>query len=83
MGTFFNHHSFVIMALVLWGSSALLLLRDGVTRRDVLALAALGAAFGVAWLILRPGQSTFRETAQAEAAIGQGQPVLAEFYSEY
>jgi len=83
MGTFFNHHSFVIMALVLWGSSALLLLRDGVTKRDVLALAVLGAAFGVAWVILRPGPGTFDDAAQAEAAVGRGQPALVEFYSNY
>ena len=83
MGTFFNHHSFVIMALALWGSSALLLLRDGVTKRDVLALAVLGAAFGVAWVILRPGPGTFDDAAQAEAAVGRGQPVLVEFYSNY
>jgi len=83
MGAFLNHHSFVLMALVLWGGLALLLLRDGVTKRDVLALAVLGAAFGVAWVILRPGPGTFDEAAQAEAAVGRGQPALVEFYSNY
>jgi hypothetical protein len=83
MAQFFNHHSFAIMALALWGGLAVLLLRDGVTRRDVFALAVLGAAFGVAWLILRPGRATFDETAQAEAAVGHGQPALVEFYSDY
>lgn len=83
MSQFFNHHSFVITALVLWGGLAVWLLRDGVTRRDVLALAVLGAAFGVAWLILRPGPGTFDAVAQAEAAVGHGQPALVEFYSDY
>ena len=76
MGAFLNHHSFVLMALVLWGGLALLLLRDGVTKRDLLALAVLGAAFGIAWLILRPGRGTFDEAAQAEAAVGRGQSAL-------
>jgi hypothetical protein len=83
MATYFNHHSFVIMALVLWGALAVWLLHDGITKRDVLALAVLGAAFGLAWLSLRPGTGTFAEAAQAEAAVGHGQPVLAEFYSNY
>lgn len=83
MATFFNHHSFVVSALVLWAGLALFLLRDGITKRDLLALAVVGAAFVVAWLILRPGPGTFDETPRAEAALGQGQPVLVEFYSNY
>jgi len=80
---FFNHHSFVISALVLWAGLAIFLLRDGITRRDVLALAVAAAAFGAAWLLLRPGPGTFDETARAEAALGRGQPVLVELYSNY
>ena len=83
MATFFNHHSFVVSALVLWAGLAAWLLRDGITRRDALALAVAGAAFGAAWLLLRPGPGTFDETARAEAALGQGRPVLVELYSNY
>lgn len=83
MATFFNHHSFVVSALVFWGLLALVLLRDGITKRDALALAVVAAAFGVAWLILRPGPGTFDDPARAEAALGQGQPVLVELYSNY
>jgi hypothetical protein len=83
MAQFFNHHSFVITALFVWGALAALLLRDGITKRDALALAVVGGSFVAAWLILRPGQSAFREAAQVEAAIGRGQPALVEFYSEY
>ena len=83
MATFFNHHSFVVSALVLWAGLALFLLRDGFTKRYVLALAVVGAGLGVSWLALRPGPGTFTDAAQAEAAVGHGQPVLVEFYSNY
>jgi len=83
MATFFNHHSFVIMALVLWIGLAVFLLRDGITRRDVLALTIVGAGLALSWLGLRPGAGTVTDTAQAEAAIGHGQPALVELYSNY
>ncbi len=83
MASFFNQHSFVISALALWGGLALLLLRDGFTRRDALALSVVGAGLAFAWFALRPGPSAYQETAQVEAVVGQGQPVLVEFYSNY
>lgn len=83
MATFLNHHSFVISVLVLWIGLAVFLLRDGITKRDLLALIIMGTGFAVSWLALRPGPGTFTDTAQAEAAIGHGRPVLVEFYSNY
>ena len=80
---FFNQHSFVISALALWGGLALFLLRDGLSKRDAVSLAVMGGAFGLAWLALRPGASAYQDTAQVEAAVGQGRPVLVEFYSNY
>jgi hypothetical protein len=80
---FVNHHSFILAALAVWGALAALLLRDGVTRRDVLALAVAAGAFGAAWLGLRPGPGTFAAPAEVEAALGRGRPVLVEIYSNY
>ncbi len=83
MAQFFNHNSFVITAVVVWAGLALFLLRHGFSRRAALALAVVGSGFAASWLALRSGPGAFAEAAQVEAAVGQGQPVLLEFYSNY
>jgi hypothetical protein len=83
MAQFFNQHSFVLSALGLWGGLALFLRRDGFSRRDWLALATVAGSLAFAWLLLRPGPSAYQSTAQVEAVVGHGQPVLVEFYSNY
>jgi len=82
---FINRHSFVISALILWGVLALALVRPGPRgrRRGLLALAAASAVLAGVWLALRSGPGTMTEAAQVEAVVGQGQPVLVEFYSDY
>ena len=80
---FINQNSFTLMAGVLWLGLAAFLLRDGVTRDDVIALAALAAGLGLAFWFLRPGPSTLEETEQVMARIGAGKPVLLEFQSNY
>ncbi len=83
MAEYLNHHSYLISALAVWGVLAFVLLQDGVRRRDVLALAVVAGAFAAAWLGLRPGRATFTDPAEVEAALGRGQPVLIEVYSNY
>ena len=83
MAEYLNHHSYLISALAVWGLLAVVLLRDGVRRLDVLALVAVAGAFAGAWLALRPGPGTFTDPAAVEAAIGRGELVFVEVYSNY
>ncbi len=88
MASFFNRHSFVILGLGLWLGLAVPLLGARLLSgrraraRDGLALLAVAAALFGAWLALRSGTGT-TQTADVEAAVGHGQPVLVEFYSDY
>ncbi len=80
---FINRYSFLITAVVVLGVTAAVLLRDGLSRRDGLALAAIAGAFILSWLFIRPGPSTLAQTAAVEAALRSGQPTLIEFQSGY
>ena len=80
---FFNQHSFVISAILIVGLTAIALLHDGVRRKDLIALGALGFFFAGAFLVLRPGPSTLKEIAAVEAALASGRPTLIEFQSNY
>ncbi len=88
MAAFFNHHSFVLLALALWLGLAVPLVGSRWLRgspipaRNWLALAVVAATLLGAWLGLRSGPGT-QSTSDVEAALGQGQPVLVEFYSDY
>jgi hypothetical protein len=85
---YFNHHSFVLLGLGLWLGLAVPLVAGRwlrgkpVRARDGLALATVAGALFAAWLGLRSGPGT-QAAADVEATIGQGQPVLVEFYSDY
>ena len=51
--------------------------------RSTLAILALAGALVSAWLFLRLGDSSYTDATQIDRAIGQGRPVLVEFYSDY
>lgn len=79
-----NQHSFVLTAIFLLAVLAAILFRDGVSRRDLAALAALGAALVVAYFALRVGPDDVRAAEQVTAALSNGvRPTLVEFYSNY
>lgn len=84
MAQYINQHSFTLGAGALFAVVAVLLIRDGVSRRDVIALLALGGSLAVAWAMLRPGGNAAAEGADPlEAARRSGQTTLVEFYSPY
>lgn len=79
-----NQHSFVLTAVFLFAVLAAILFRDGVSRRDLVALAALGTALFVAYLALRVGPDDVRAAEQVTASLSNGtRPTLVEFYSNY
>ena len=81
--TYFNQNSFIMGALLALCIVSILLFRDGVRVRDLAALAAVTSAFGLSWLIVRPGPSTLADVEAVEAALGSGRTTLLEFQSEY
>ncbi len=83
MAQYLNQHSFVIGGAVLFVAVAAWLLRDGLSRPDLIALAVLGASLLGAWLLVRPTRQGPADTAQVEAALQSGRPALVEFHSQY
>ena len=81
--TYFNQNSFSIGALIALLIVSISLFRDGVRVRDLAVLAVITSAFGLSWLIVRPGPSTLAEVEAVEAALGAGRTTLLEFQSEY
>ena len=81
--SFINQHSFTLDAAAALGILALVLFRDGVQRSDWLALGALALGLALAFLLLRPGPSTYNAAQQVRARIGAGKPVLLVFQSNY
>jgi hypothetical protein len=80
---YFNQHSFTLSAIIVYAVVAVTLLRDGVRFFDVVALVVMASAFGLSWLLLRPGPSTLTKMDAVEAGLAAGQPTLLEFQSEY
>lgn len=78
-----NQYSFVLVALLAIGVLAVFLLRDGVRGSDLVAVGSLTLGFVLAFLLLRPAPSAFRQLEQVESQIGTGTPVLLEFQSPY
>ncbi|MCC6189930.1 MAG: hypothetical protein IT318_12920 [Anaerolineales bacterium] len=85
MSLFINHHSFVLLTLGLWLGLALVVWRAPARARGrgLLALGVMGATLVGLWLALRTGTGGQTETAQVDAQLGQGRPVLVELYSDY
>ncbi len=83
MMNYFNQHSFTLSALIIQAVVAVALLRDGVRVLDIVALAAMASAFGLSWMLLRPGPSTVTDVGAVKAALAAGEPTLLEIQSEY
>lgn len=81
--SYFNQHSFVLVAVLVLGIVTIVLFRDGLRGRDLVVLAAVASAFGLSWLLIRPGPSTLAAVADVDAARESGKPTLLEFQSEY
>jgi len=79
---FFNQYSYLITSIFVTVVVAFFLLRDGLSRRDVIALGSIAGAFVIAWFFIRPTPSNFTQD-QIEAALTSGKPSLIEFQSEY
>ncbi len=81
---FFNQHSYVIIAVLLWGLASGLALRMGRGWPALVLLALLAIALTALWLALRPTPTPLaQESAALEKVIGHGTPVLLEFQSPY
>jgi thiol-disulfide isomerase/thioredoxin len=83
MATFINHYSFPLLFGAAGLVMAVLLLRDGLQRNDLLALAALLVGFILAFNLFGAGSGTDDRLQTIEAEIGAGQPVLLEIQSPY
>lgn len=90
LAQFLNQYSFALMALAAWLVLALFVLRrEGGWRslRSWALLAIAAAALGSVWLGLRreaaPDRTTELTAADFQAALGGGQAVLIEYYSDY
>jgi hypothetical protein len=83
VGSFVNHHSFLIFGgslLFIW--AGILLFRRA--RRGWLLWGLALLLLGASWLVLRTQETRQPSTlAGIEQAIASGQPVLVEIYSNY
>jgi hypothetical protein len=80
---FLNQYSFLVLAALSMIALALYLLRDGMQSGDLTALLALLIGFGLAFVLLSPGDSSLEQVDQVQSAIGSGTPVLLEYQSPY
>ncbi len=84
MEQFYNHYSFLWIALGLTVVAGLVLLPHKPRLRDFVAFGVIVAALLVAWLVLHPRQTALVGDAKSvQAMIGAGKPVLLEFQSPY
>jgi len=79
----FNQHSAIVIGGFVFLGIAFVLLRDGVTTRDGLVLAALLIGLSAAWIFSRPAEGVNAPSATIQSQIGAGPPVLLEFQSPY
>jgi uncharacterized membrane protein required for colicin V production len=79
---FINQYSYLLTSIFVTVLISFFLLRDGVSRRDVIAIASIVGAFVVAWFFIRPTPSRAAQD-QIEATLKSGKPTLIEFQSEY
>ena len=80
---YINQHSLVVGARLVQISFTVMLLRDGIRLQDIVALSVIATTFGISWILLRPGPSTFTDFDDVEASLASGKPTLLEFQSEY
>jgi uncharacterized membrane protein required for colicin V production len=80
--SFINQYSYLLTSIFVTVVVAFFLLRDGLSRRDVIAIGSIAGAFVIAWFFVRPTPSNLTQD-QIEAAMKSGKPTLIEFQSEY
>lgn len=78
-----NHNSLILLALGIFALAAYLLLRDGVKKRDLLALGGLLVVMLAAWFAVRPQATPLADAEAVQTRIGMGVPVLLELQSPY
>ena len=78
-----NQYSFLAAAVFLIGLLAVIANRTRAKQTAYLVLVLVVVAIIVAWYFLRPTPSVLAETAEIQAQIGSGVPVLLEFQSPY
>jgi len=79
----FNQYSFLVAAVFLIGLLAVLASRTRAKQAASLVLVVVVIAILVIWYFLRPTPSVLADTAEIQAQIGSGVPVLLEFQSPY
>jgi len=80
---FINQYSFTIIAVIAIVLLAYFLFRKGFEASNLTLVGALILGLVLAFLILRPGSSTSQDSEEVLSQIGNGQPVLLEFQSNY
>jgi len=80
--TFFNQYSFPLAAIITILGFTFFLIRDGVERKDIAAIAALTLGVLMAFVWVQPGRG-ISQVDEVQASLGQGTPVLLEFQSQY
>ena len=80
--TFFNHNSFVIIALFLLIIAAIFLVQRGWEARSWLVLGGLTALLIAGYFSLRPSPASSETLEELWAQVGQGTPVLLQLQSE-
>src|SRR5512141_2745103 len=84
MEEFFNHYSFLWIAVCLTIVAGLVLLTNKPRLRDFISFGVIVAGLLVAWLVLHPHQTPLMNDATSvQAMIGAGTPVLVEFQPPY
>ena len=82
MGSFINHNSFLLLAVILWLIAAFVLLRKARGQREFILLGAVTVALAAGFFLMRPAPIADDSAAELKAQIGAGLPVLLEFRSQ-
>lgn len=78
-----NQYSFALLCLLIFAAAATLILRHGVTVRQILWMGLVAAVLLAAWYVLRPQPGTRASRTEILNQIGRGTPVLIEMQSPY
>ncbi len=82
MASFFNHNSFLLLAVFIWVIAAAALLRGGADLRSLLILGGVTVLLAAGFYALRPKAAPKQAAAEIKSQIGAGKPVLLEFRSQ-
>lgn len=82
MASFFNHNSFLLLAVFIWVIAAAALLRGGINPRSLLILGGVTVLLAAGFFALRPKAVPNQAAVEIQSRIGAGKPVLLEFRSQ-